>query len=135
MFWKAGLKITPVYKERRGSPLSLTPAQAGWAPGRAGGLGPEWGRFPVPGPWGWERQPSSESRGRLASKTYAESGHCGCSCFKSFFSGKVFSLPAPSGERGLSWDCGCACTQAQGLAARVRILPLPPPAGAQSPHL
>lgn len=48
MFWKAGLKITPVYKDSGGSPLSLTRAQAGWTQGRAGGLGPEAGQTPVP---------------------------------------------------------------------------------------
>lgn len=49
MFWKAGLKITPVYKELGGSPLPHSRAGRLGA-GRAGGLGPEWGQFPVPGP-------------------------------------------------------------------------------------
>lgn len=48
MFWKAGLKITPVYKDSGGSPLSLTRAQAGWTQGQAGGLGLQAGQTPVP---------------------------------------------------------------------------------------
>lgn len=50
MFWKAGLKITPVYKDSGGSPLSLTCAQAGWTQGQAGGLGPKAGQTPRPEP-------------------------------------------------------------------------------------
>lgn len=124
MFWKAGLKITPVYKESGGSPLSLTLSQAGWMSGRAGGLGPMAGQSPSLGPGpGKNGQVQSPEAASLPELTQRQ-GHRGCSCLKSFYSSKELNLQALSGERELSCDFGCDYTQARALAAGVRILTL-----------
>lgn len=120
MFWKAGLKITSVYKEPR-VPLSLTLARAGrWAPGRAGGSGPARGRVPVPGPRAGNHSQAQRPEASWLPKRNAELGRVGVPALNPFFSGII------RGER---------TRQAQGLAVRVQIPALPPAEGSRFPHL
>ena len=94
MFWKAGLKITPVYKDGGGSPLSLTRTQAGWTPGGAGGLRPKTGQILVPGPLGLGKNSSQiqSPEAALLPELRQSQGHRGCSCFKSLFSSRICKL-------------------------------------------
>lgn len=134
MFWKAGLKITPVYKESGGSlspSLARKPAgrraeQVVWGLSGANSLslGPGAGKTAksrVP------RLPRLQNLRRV--------GTCGCSCFKSFFSSKKFNLPALSGERRLSWGSGCARTHTGSGTGRQGSKPGSATyAGSQFPH-